>query len=66
MANDARMIELETRLAHQEKALGELGDMITAQWKHIEGLESQLQRLHSEFQKLDQGPQEPDPPPPHY
>jgi SlyX protein len=61
-----RIEDLETRAAHQEKIIAELNDVITAQWKRIESFESQIRRLHEEFQNVDQGRNAPEPPPPHY
>lgn len=63
---NARIEELETRAAHQEKIIGELNEVITAQWKRIENLEIQIRRLYEEFQNVDQGRNAPEPPPPHY
>jgi SlyX protein len=60
-----RLNELEIRVAHQDKMIADLNDMITAQWKKIEILERQLRRLDEEVQSLDQEA----PPvqkPPHY
>lgn len=61
----SRIDDLEIRLAHQEKTIGELNDVITAQWKKIEQLERQLRRLDEEVQALDAG-EVPVTKPPHY
>ena len=66
MSETSRLDALEIRLAHQEQTIVELNEVITAQWKRIEGLESQIRRLHDEFQNLDQGRNSAEPPPPHY
>ncbi len=50
---DQRIDILETRLAHQEKTIADLNEVVTAQWKKIERLERQLQRLDEEVQALD-------------
>jgi SlyX protein len=50
----ARLDELETRLAHQDRMIADLNDVITAQWKKIDMLERQLRRLDEELQALDQ------------
>ncbi len=61
----ARMEELETRLAHQEKTISDLNDMVLAQWRKIELLERQVTRLGNELQDL--GPTSvPVDKPPHY
>jgi SlyX protein len=66
MSENSRLDALEIRFAHQEQTIAELNDVITAQWKRIENLESQIRRLGEEFQNLDQGRNAPEPPPPHY
>jgi SlyX protein len=53
------------RLAHQEKTIADLNEVVTAQWKKIERLERQLQRLDEEVQALDTG-DVPVTKPPHY
>lgn len=50
--SDPRLIDLEMRVAHQEKTIGELNDMVTAQWKKIEALERQLRRMGEEMEAL--------------
>jgi SlyX protein len=66
MAQDrTRTDELEIRLAHQEKAIAELGEMVAAQWKKIDALERQLKRLDEEVRALDQD-EVPNQRPPHY
>jgi SlyX protein len=61
-----RIDDLETRVAHQEKIIGELNDVITAQWRKMEALEFQLRRLGEELQTMDSGAGAVDKPPPHY
>jgi SlyX protein len=60
-----RIDDLETRVAHQEKTIGELNDVITAQWRKMEAIEFQLRRLGEEMQTMDGGTAV-DRPPPHY
>ena len=64
--SDKRLDDLEIRFAHQEKQLAELNDIVTAQWKRIDLLESQNRRLREDFQNLDVGNNGPEPKPPHY
>jgi SlyX protein len=52
---EARFENLETRLAHQEKTIGELSDVVTTQWRKIEALEFQLRRFGEELQSIDAG-----------
>ena len=66
MSENSRLDTLEIRFAHQEQTIAELNEVITSQWKRIENLESQIRRLHEEFQNVDQGRNAPEPPPPHY
>jgi SlyX protein len=67
MADLANRIEdLETRVAHQEKTIGELNDVITAQWRKMEAIEFQLRRLGEEMQTMDQGDAPANQKPPHY
>lgn len=49
---ELRLIELEVRVAHQDKTIGELNDMITAQWKKIEALERTMRRMGEEMEAL--------------
>jgi SlyX protein len=61
-----RIEELETRVAHQEKTIGELNDVITAQWRKMEAIEFQLRRLGEEMQTMDAGDGPVNQKPPHY
>jgi SlyX protein len=61
-----RIEELETRVAHQEKNIGELNDVITAQWRKMEAIEFQLRRLGEEMQTMDAGDGPVNQKPPHY
>ena len=47
-----RIEELETRLAHQEKTISDLNEMVLAQWRKIETLEREVRRLGNEMQDL--------------
>ncbi len=66
MNPDLRIDELEMRIAHQEKSIADLNDVITSQWKKIEALERQLRRLDEEMQSLDSGEAPANQKPPHY
>lgn len=65
-STDQRIDELEMRIAHQDKAISDLNDVITAQWKKIERMERQLQRLDEEVQSLEGGDAPANQKPPHY
>ena len=60
-----RIEALETRLAHQEKTIGDLSDVVTSQWRKIEMLERQLRHLNEEMQSMDASTVPVDKPP-HY
>lgn len=64
---EIRIDKLEMRVAHQDKTIGELNDVITAQWKQLEAMERQLRRFGEELEALDatEGPAA-NQKPPHY
>lgn len=61
-----RIDELEIRIAHQDRTIADLSDMITAQWKKIEMLERQLRRLGEELESMESGAAPANQKPPHY
>ena len=61
----ARIEALEMRSAHQEKLIGELNDVVSAQWRRIDALEKQIALLRDTFESMDFGKRD-EPPPPHY
>ena len=66
---DKRLIDIETKLAHQEQLLGELNDVVTNQQAQITKLEHLCSSLIERLRSLSDG--EPDPGaaderPPHY
>jgi SlyX protein len=65
--NDAseRIAELELRLAHQDKMISDLNEMVLAQWRKIEALERQLNRMGEDMQDLGSSSVPVDKPP-HY
>lgn len=62
----ARLDDLETRIAHQDRMLAEMNEVITAQWDKIDVLERQIARLRDELQNMTPAREGPEPPPPHY
>jgi SlyX protein len=63
-----RIVELETRLAHQDETLRELSDVVSAQWSKIDALQLRIEELRERLmQQADEirDPSE-EPPPPHY
>ncbi|MEP6827664.1 MAG: SlyX family protein [Aestuariivirga sp.] len=63
--SETRLDEIETRLAHQEKTISDLNDVVLGQWRRIEALERQLSRMNEEMQNMDSGALPVDKPP-HY
>lgn len=69
MDDDARLIEIETRLAFQEQATSELSDVVHRQQHELEALRRALARASDDLHALrDSLPASamPEPPPPHY
>ena len=62
----SRLDALETLVAHQEKTIAELNDVVTAQWRKIGALERQVAKLFLEIQSVGASRDTPEPPPPHY
>jgi SlyX protein len=66
-ASDAnRLDEVEVRLAHHERMIAELNEVITAQWRKIDQLERHMSRIREELQSIEPQRQGIEPPPPHY
>jgi len=66
---DARLIELETRLAFQDNTLGELNEVVIAQERRITQLERELTMLKSQIKTITPSltvPASEETPPPHY
>lgn len=61
-----RLEALEIRVAHQDRQLAELNQVITDQWRKIDALERQIALLRDELQSVGPGREGPEPPPPHY
>lgn len=67
---DARLIEIETKLAFQEDLLQTLNDIVTRQQNQIDQLAAQQRRLVERLRQLSAEPATPlsaaDEKPPHY
>ena len=62
-----QLVELEHRIAEQEKTIADLSEMVVEQWKKIDMLERRLGALREEFEaSAEARGQAPEPPPPHY
>jgi uncharacterized coiled-coil protein SlyX len=66
--NDERQTRIEERLAHQEQAIAELGDVLHRQQQQLDRLEALCRQLGERFVTLQQGGTEDplDEKPPHY
>ena len=67
--NDDRLIEIETKLAHQEHLLAELNDALTSQQAQITDLETLCRTLIERMRSMSEGggpDGQPDERPPHY
>lgn len=64
----ARIEALEIRVVHQDRTIEELNGVVTEQWKRIEALTKQIDRMADRLQRVeDNAPSGgPEPPPPHY
>ena len=65
----ARIEALEVRIAHQERVIEDLNATVTEQWKRIDGLAKQVERMTDRLQRIEEtvpSSDAPDPPPPHY
>ena len=67
-ALNARVVALEIERSHQERAIDDLNEAVTAQWKLIDQLKREIERLADQVREgaAAAGSQEPEPPPPHY
>lgn len=55
MTTNQRIDELEMRIAHQDRTIADLNEVITAQWKKLESIERQLRRLSEELEAVETG-----------
>ncbi len=63
----ARLEALEAHVAHQDRTIEELNETVTAQWKDIDALKRQLNRLDDQLHEVEAGlPAPPNQKPPHY
>jgi SlyX protein len=65
----ARIEALETKVAYQERTIEELNGALTEQWKQIDLLTKQVDRLLDRIKRMEEtAPSSPadEPPPPHY
>jgi SlyX protein len=64
---EARIDQLETRMAFQDQTIEDLNKMLTAQWQEIDKLKRELAKLGDQLKEAQAAmPSTPEPPPPHY
>jgi SlyX protein len=65
---NARIEQLETRIAYQEHTIEELNKSVTEQWRQIDALGKQVERMAARLQQIEDNasPRAAEPPPPHY
>lgn len=65
----SRLDALEVRIAHQDRAIEDLNETITAQWKEIDRLKREIERLTDRVASAElaigSDPTD-EPPPPHW
>lgn len=61
-----RLESLEMAMAHQDRMILELNDVVMAQWRKIDMLERRLIQMQNEQQATWMTRDGPEPPPPHY
>ena len=69
MTDTSRIDALEARIAHQDQAIEDLNETITMQWKDIDRLKREVERLSDRVASAEQaiGPEAGDEqPPPHW
>jgi SlyX protein len=66
---NARLDALEVRITYQDKVIEDLNNVVTAQWRQIDALTKQLERMTDRLRSVEESVPpsgEPEPPPPHY
>ena len=54
MTDTSRLDALEIRIAHQDEAIEDLNNMITAQWKEIDRLTREIVKLEDRLASAEQ------------
>jgi SlyX protein len=54
MTDTSRLDALETRIAHQDQAIEDLNQTITSQWKDIDRLKREVERLSDRIANAEQ------------
>lgn len=64
-----RLDAVESHVAHQDGDINDLSDVVVEQWKAIEAMKDQIERLEARLQSMEETIDRPpgeEPPPPHY
>lgn len=64
-----RVVALEMRLTHQDRAIEDLNEIVTRQWREMDRLKRLVERLEVELAEVDASRRDlpgKEPPPPHY
>ena len=64
--SSSRLDTLEMRIAHQDKTIADMNDVITSQWQTIDALQRHVMELREEFRNIVPLRTTPEPAPPHY
>lgn len=51
--SEERLTDIETTLAHQDKIINDLSDVINDQWKEIESLKRKLIETNNKIEELE-------------
>jgi|TARA_B100000315_G_C14276070_1_gene450895 SlyX protein len=66
---EARLMALESHIAHQDGSIEDLHDMVNRQWTEIEALRRDIEQLRGRLLRIEgelETAQPDDQPPPHY
>lgn len=69
MNTEDRLIDLESHLAHQDRTISDLNDVIISQQRTIDNLEARLQRIENNVKQISLSTVKDiseETPPPHY
>ena len=61
-----KLESIEVIIAHQDKIMSEMNEVILAQWKRIDTVEKKLMQLHEDINLINGGQDLTDQRPPHY
>jgi SlyX protein len=64
--DSSRLDALEMRIAHQDRTIAEINEVITSQWRTIDALQRLVTELREEFRNIAPTRSTPEPAPPHY